>query len=315
MFLIKAKGGLGNRMLSTASGILYALGTEREFVIDWTDGIYANTGTNAYPKMFKGDSYSSLQDITDNVADLNVVPSIWANQLRNSPSEMIARYFPSQHSNPFVYRKLSAPLSAHYKAGDLEVFWAYTSKMGRIKPFLGKSSGSVVKLMREVLKDYFSPCEEVQRELNKTLLGKNNSCLGVHIRYTDLKVPLDGVIKKIKKCIQEQQYSKIFLATDSQYVEEVMKSTFNDVLTSKKRFASDTGQLHTNTPHENKLQDSHAALFDMYALAQCDGLVYSSRSSFSRVSYIVGEFDRYNSFDVDQFNPIVKAKCFIQEYL
>ena len=102
MLLIKAKGGLGNRILSTASAILYAELTNREFQVDWRDGIYAAYGENAYHSLFESHDLPDLAGLNDEM--LNIEPSIWKDKLDLSPSQMIHQYFPLQHSNPFIYR-------------------------------------------------------------------------------------------------------------------------------------------------------------------------------------------------------------------
>ena len=314
MLIIKGKGGLGNRILSAVSGILYAEATGRDYVIDWRDGIYANRPANAYPLLFN----AQIQPpIPDNSTDCLVIPDIWQHHLAESPSQMISRFYPTQHSHPLVYRKLSAPL-CHKEALSnpqvIEVFWAYTSKIGRVKKFLDASKMSYRSLMRETLMSHFTPCESVLNQV-ETLCIDSTATLGVHIRYTDLKVPLHRVLNAIEKRIAAGGYRNIFLATDNLMVEQQVTAGFDNVMTAQKVFADNEQQLHTPSCSDDKLQQSYAALVDMYALSKCAGLIYSSRSTFAKVSQLLGEESYQHMIDIDKFNPIVQGKNLAQEYL
>ncbi|MGH1427538.1 MAG: nodulation protein NodZ [Arenicella sp.] len=318
MLWIKAKGGLGNRMLSVASGILYANATGRTFVIDWRDGVYADKGINAYHRLFKASLKQEpiLDDVGKEIG--KTIPAVWHGKLNMSVSEMISQYFSGEHSNPLIYRKLTAPLSLVENGnGSIEVFWAYTSKLGRIKKFLPKTPRkNSNELLRGVFNSHFIPCDAVEQQLHGSLFFRDNQkVLGVHIRYTDLKVPLERLLKRIRRCMAQGKYEHIFLATDNFTIQEQLKSEFSSVFTFDKRFSVNSGQLHSDQSYDLKEQDSQAALLDMYALAKCDGLVYSSRSSFSRVSRILGEFKVEDTFDIDRYNFRIRLKTFIQEYL
>ena len=51
--LVKGKAGLGNRMLSAMTGVLYAMLSQRNLVVDWSDSTYSDDGQNVFPKLFK----------------------------------------------------------------------------------------------------------------------------------------------------------------------------------------------------------------------------------------------------------------------
>lgn len=50
--VIKGFAGLGNRLRTIASGIEYAQKTNRKVIIDWSDGMFAEEGINAFDKYF-----------------------------------------------------------------------------------------------------------------------------------------------------------------------------------------------------------------------------------------------------------------------
>ena len=45
--IVKGLAGLGNRMLSALTGILYARLSGRRLIIDWRDPTYSSDGSNA----------------------------------------------------------------------------------------------------------------------------------------------------------------------------------------------------------------------------------------------------------------------------
>jgi hypothetical protein len=312
MLLRKAKGGLGNRMLSAASAILYANATKRRWYVDWTDGIYANKPENAYTLMFHNES----RELPPREQEfISTVPARWSGSLDCSPTKLMSQYFPKDHSNPLVYRKMSAPLTAQAVENQLEVFWSYTSKFGRIKAFLPYGRRDRDTEIGKTLKRYFQPCNDIKEQVEALSGRAEGNILGVHIRYTDLKVPIQKVLSLVKTCMASGNFTTLFLATDSEYAERLFKLKFDNVLTNDKRFSNNNRQLHKLEESDQKLDDSYAALVDMMMLARCNALIYCSRSTFSETSRLLGQFDKDQLFDLDRFNFSVRFKRFIQEYL
>jgi len=314
VLLIKVKGGLGNRVLSTASAILYAQLTGRQFQIDWRDGIYAAYGDNAYHHLFESQESCKLSELK--ASSLNIDPVIWKGKLGLSPSEMIHEYFSTQHSNPFIYRKLSVSLSKCQSSNEvIEVCWSYTSKLGRLKRFNCNTKTPISKQFQLVLKNYFRPVKPLSLKLDNFFSNYSGNILGVHIRYTDLRVPLEKLMRTVRKNLENNDFQHIFLATDSKEVEERFVAEFGSVIKLEKQFDQQGGQLHSTEQTKTKLEGAQAALFDLYALSKCDSLVYSSRSSFSRLSALLGDFDSSSLIDIDQYNVKVQIKNWLQEYL
>jgi len=46
----------------------------------------------------------------------------------------------------------------------------------------------------------------------------------------------------------------------------------------------------------------------MYLLAECDALIYSSRSTFGTVALLLSNIPKRNSIDVDRLNPLLAGK-------
>ncbi len=316
MLLIKAKGGLGNRMLSAASAIAYAESTNREWCLDWRDGVYAEYQQNAAPFLFPtlGDQWVCQGALSN----ISAIPDFWRGRLSKSISDVISQDHPGAHSNPLIYRKLSAPFCvANIEVNNrVEVFWSYTSKYGRIQRFLSKEQRRAGRdhVLGHVLRSYFKPSDDVSKAVDEMSLGEIKA-LGVHIRYTDLKIPIEKLIEDVKRHMRKFSYGAIFLASDSQEAENRFKKEFKKVVTYPKRYAQNNTQLHASYGDNCKTEGAKSALIDMFALSKCAGLVYCSRSTFAETSRLIGEFESSRVVDVDRFNLLVRLKRHAQEYL
>lgn len=314
MLIIKAKGGLGNRLLSAASAISYARATNREWCIDWRDGLYAGEHENSIELMFDVPKQDKLYALENNAL---VIPRLWSNRIHWPVRSIISLLFSKQHSNPFVYRKLSAPFQLSAPESTAEIFWSYTSKYGRIKQFLSNEQRTVGRdrILGEVLLTYLKPNKRIIKQADSMLAGKAENTLGVHIRYTDLKVPIASVVKKVKEQLSIFQYHYIYLATDSADAQMQFSREFSNVLVQEKRYSLNNAQLHSVRDYDEKQSDADAALIDLITLSKCKGLVYCSRSTFAETSRLYGDFDKERLVDVDRFNVLVSIKRWLQERL
>jgi len=314
LLIIKAKGGLGNRILSAATAIAYAEATNRDWCVDWRDGLYAPNGVNAISRLFQIHQPINLAEI-DRCA--NVQPQVWAGRIAWPVRAIIAQDYPSQHSNPIVYRKLSARLTSKPSGAEIEIFWSYISKFGRIKPFLCKEQQKMGRdrVLEQVLQNHFAPKKPIIERVEKLIGGIKNEILGVHIRYTDLKVPLEKLIGRVSDEVDKFNYKSIFLATDSAHAEHLFREKFPNVITQDRRYCADNKQLHSVRDYTEKTKDADDALVDMITLSRCKGLVYCSRSTFAETSRLYGGIGRQRLVDVDRYNCAVQFKKRLQEYL
>jgi hypothetical protein len=70
VLLVKGRNGLGNRILSALTGILYARLSGRRLVIDWRDPCYGEGGQNAFHRFFTSPLFGphDLLPASDSVA-------------------------------------------------------------------------------------------------------------------------------------------------------------------------------------------------------------------------------------------------------
>lgn len=313
ILLIKAKGGLGNRMLSAATGLIYADLTGRRPIVDWRDGIYAPLGENAYPRLFD-------TPLTDDPSEIDpqavVTPAVWAGRLDRDPAPLISELDPSKHASPTIYRKYCTDLSRLDAPEPVAVFWCYLPKMPRLARHLAADARFAGQdpdaLFRAYLKRYFTPNVRVRKEVASFMEGLPRPVIGVHIRYTDRKIPLDKVKAALRARLAETPGARIFLATDNGDVQAEMAAEFDNIHYTPKYLPEGGARLHVKATEIDKQFEAENAMIDMWALAACNHLIYSTNSTFSISSALLGGIGPDRRTDVDARNLPVQIKRFFQ---
>lgn len=314
VLLIKAKGGLGNRMLSAITGLVLADLTGRRAFVDWRDGMYVPPGENLYPHLFAADW---MGDIAELDAEADVAPAIWSSRLSEHPVDVIRREFPKQHRDPFLYRRLSIPFNGPDPAARAGVFWSYLPKLQRLAGrlakdprYAGKSLGAITS---DYLARYFQPVAEVTARVDRIFSDVAGPIIGVHIRFTDRKAPLPKILGELERLSKAMPEARVFLATDSEEAQNAVLSRFDNVITIEKALSSSDKALHFSSDHFlDPIEEARNALIDMMALAHCDYLIHSGYSTFSVTAALLGRIPAANQFDVDRFNPKVRIKQYFQ---
>lgn len=308
--VIKAKGGLGNRMLSAITGLVLARLNNRTPFIDWRDGMYVERGVNLYPLLFDAGWMGDVDQFDDAAT---TVPDIWAGRMADHPTDIIHRHFPNQHQDPFLYRKLGIAMNGADPAERVGVFWSYLPKLKRLAGRMARHPAFAGKGIDAVTSDYlashFRPVPEVAAKVDAIFRNVAQATIGVHIRFTDRKAPLPRIIASIEKLARAHPEARIFLATDSAEAEEAVLARFPDVLRIDKALARDGQALHVASGEfADPVEEARNALVDMMALARCNWLVHSSHSTFSVTAALIGRIPRERQVDVDRFNPKVRIK-------
>lgn len=314
--LIKAKGGMGNRMLCTATGILYALAVGRRPIIDWSDGAYADPGVNAFPHFFSDPSCSV------NIPNENgkrVVPSMWSGNLDKSMSWMIHTNDPGKHSSLFIHRKYSIDPARIYYPEDIAVYWSYTERVGRLlrgaaRHAEGIKGESKRHVLRKTLLEHFVLKPSIQEDIERFRSTRwADQVIGVHVRFTDRKIRLDKYEKPLRHMLDRYPNATIFLATDNATILSHFNERYRRVLTTEKWYPPAADCMHQNNSCPDKLRNGMEALIDMSLLAQCSALIYPSYSTFSSISALLSQAAAENIIDVNRWDVNVRLKRFVRE--
>jgi len=120
--LVKGRAGLGNRILSLLTAVLYARLTRRRLLVDWSDDMYSSDGSNSIHDYFSSPLFSRSDEIPETES---VSPAIWRGHLRDSARTMAETYLPRCLGDPMSSRKFSADLSRIDHQEEVLVMWTY----------------------------------------------------------------------------------------------------------------------------------------------------------------------------------------------
>jgi hypothetical protein len=293
----KGTSGMGNRILAACTALLYGDIVGRQVVIDWRDQSYAEPGENAFPKFFDCPSAVAVAALPETDA---IAPKLWAGNLDMPLGKLQPQLDPSDR------QQMSVDISRADYTEDILVFCSYTHKIDRLRNlFVGqyaafKALGNPA-ILRKVLADKMSPVPEIQQAINTfkdQCFGPET--IGVHVRYTDMKIPLEKLLAQVQAVAQRSPHAVIFLATDAEEVVDQFKAQFPRLVTTNKWFPPDGQRLHQNWDHcPNRYQNGVEALTDLWLLSECDRLVFSSKSSFGYVASLLSKAGDRNIFDVE----------------
>lgn len=288
--LIKGRSGLASRMLCVLTGILYARLTRRRLLVDWTDPIYSDDGSNTFHRFFQ----CPLTSPTDSIPITeSVYPGIWRGRLHASAEEMETRYG-TGHA-PDRWRQFSVDLTRLDHQEDVLVLWTFGEEVELLSRYfqgafadLGDASKEAIlrRLLREDLVLHPQIRQQVERFRSDCFRGP---MVGVHVRYSDRRADLWGILEKLRLLSEQERELQLFLATDNIEVKKLLEENYPRVITTPHWYPAAGHRLHGNEACPDRVQDGIDALVDLYLLAECEYLVMDSSSSFSRLANLLRE--------------------------
>lgn len=316
--VVKAKGGMGNRMLCAVTGMVYGELTGRKTVVDWRDWTYSNNRANVFPKFFRCPEVFSESALPTGGT---VRPSIWANKLDWSVAEMIKQYDPDKHSSLLIHRKYSVDVRGIDYDEDVLVFWYYTQRMRALRGHLrhGRSSFAGLndnQVIRKVLREHMPLHDDIQQRIAdfKDRYWQP-PVIGVHIRHTDLRTNLAQYERHLRRILEHVPKACVFLATDNKQVNEDYRKQFKNVIWTQKWFPDEMTSMHQNPGCSDRTANGIEALVDMYLLAECDYLIYAGASTFSAIARLLSNLPADRVIDIQRFSPTIRLKRIIRELI
>ncbi|MGK7946317.1 MAG: nodulation protein NodZ [Microcystaceae cyanobacterium] len=300
MIICKGTSGLGNRILAACTTLLYSRISNRKFLIDWRDDSYSNGQGNSFPTFFDCFSPLYVKEMPPSILNGNsIYPKLWNGNLEQTFGGLRAQL------NMKGYQDMSFDVSQRDYDSDVLVFCAYTHKIRAMNSlFTGEfeylSELETNDILRSILRQIKLKghiYEAIQR-YKETHFGFPT--IGVHVRNTDMKISPEILINKVKTVLSNTQGEKIFLATDAKDTIDLFRDAFGDrVITTEKWFAPNGERLHQNWDQcPDREQNGIEALTDMYLLAECDRLVFSSQSTFGVVASLLSKAEKKHLYDV-----------------
>jgi hypothetical protein len=307
-------------MLSALTASLFAVVSRRRLLVDWRDAIFTGRSDSA-PDLFSQLFVSPLADpLPERIEAASVAPALWRNRLDEQLGVVGRDYDPLFYKKFGSFRHLSISLKQADYPEELLVFWSWREVMRPLRSHLVRRDRRYrgmtnLEILREAANSYLRPSERIQA-LIEQFVGQHFSpkMLGLHVRATDLRAPVDRLIDLATHLVREHSYDGMFCATDNAEVEDRIRRLAPNVVTLTKQFPKGAVPLHYNPDAGDRLETATQALMDMLLLARCQNIVYAGRSSFGYVASLYAENKR-QLVDVDRYNPTICAKRYLQSWI
>jgi len=302
--------GLGDLIFAAITSVAYAKLTGRYVYIDWRFGVYGMPpDENLFEKIFKlkGVDYSSGIPQTDSVN-----PQIWKNSFDRSFDQLRRENNFPEFDRQLALEQYSVDYTKFDHDDEIVVIWDFDHfdhLIGALKERgIIEEPKSTFHAMGQVYNKYFQlqdePSKFIKDRLYKIFSNvENSTLLGVHVRETDESFDCyrpakrRDYFKKVNSFLKkDKRIGHIFLATDNIKVQEQFISKFGKkILFNEKWFDQPGDPLHLSLDHcPDKWENILNALFEIYALSQCDYIIRRRQTSFSRLSQSIGLFDDAN---------------------
>jgi len=308
VLLVKGRAGLGNRILSLLTAVLYARLTRRHLLVDWSDDIYSSDGTNSIHDFFRSHLFSRSDEIPETES---VAPAIWRGHLRDSARTMVWTYLPRCLGDPMSWRKFSADLSRIDHQEEVLVMWTYFPLINEQRRHFRGEFSYLCKLDEEailsrLMRENLDLDPSIQEGVTRTRAGwPARPTVGVHVRHTDKRSRLDAIQARVGKLLAAEPELQVFLSTDNRDVEEEFRRAYPGLLTAPKWYP-DEGQraMHGSPGCPDKKANGVEALTDLYLLAGCDRLILDKSSAFSYVASLLSDQPPERIHDLQRWSAL-----------
>ena len=269
--LVKGTAGLGNRIYAVLSAILYAKLSGRRVAVDWSDGVYASLGTDAFPLLFLSGSVTPLDAVP---RAGSTAPWMWARRLhrtaRQLRRELGVGILPRC---PFVGSLYSVDMADLHHPEQVVVMWSLIPVIAPLRRHLTGEWSDWRRLDEEailarLLHEHLEVHPEVDARVDDIRrTWPDRPRIGVHVRNTDRKTNLARLYRRLDALVAAEPNAVMFLATDAAGIEDDFRRRYPGVLTTPKWFATD-GPLHTlSSQCPDRLEMARASLVEMRVLA------------------------------------------------
>jgi hypothetical protein len=140
--VVKGIAGLGNRMLSVLTGILYARLTGRRLIIDWSDPVYSNDRSNVFHSFFQSPLIRPDHEIP---ATDSVIPDIWRGRLDESVEHLRNQY--GNDKDFWLLTSIDMTQLDYHE--DILVMWTYIDKVELLRRHFKEGLGELSHASRK----------------------------------------------------------------------------------------------------------------------------------------------------------------------
>ena len=296
---------MGNRILSLLTAVLYARVSGRRLLVDWSDSIYSQDGSDVFTRFFDCPSCHPLAELpeTDSLA-----PEFWHGRLDADVAGLEERAVGPDRGllgeRERTRRRLEFRRASTIDVGRLDyteailVLWLVTSRVELMRQahqgvVPGFPTGSADEILRDLARTelVLRPAVEARvEEFAREHLDR--ATVGVHARYSDRRVRLRRILQRVDAMVEADPDLGVFLATDNVDVKRAIERRYPRVITTPHWYPPAGAQPHGHDDCPDRVENGIEALVDLYLLAACDRLVCDAMSSFARVALLLTDAPR-----------------------
>lgn len=306
--LVKGYSGMGNRLCALAEAIVYARLSGRTLLVDWNDSLYSSDGRDVFHRLFESPAAGTVTEIPP---DASVAPAIWSGRLER-PFDRMAE----QCCLPFGLQArslLSIDPEVEYRE-TVAVFYDSTFRSPNLRDHAGSLPHAwrglaEMDLLRAVLRECVRPKARIAARVDELARRSFRApTIGVHVRQSDnmaaimvdkKAVSVSAIEAALARRLSAEPHATIFVATDNRAVQDDFSRRYERVVVHPKWHPGIPGQaIHGHARSPDRLRDAEDVLVDLYLLARCDVLIYSSRSTLGRCAVHLSEQPADRHLDV-----------------
>ena len=298
--LIQPKAGMGMRIEATLTGILFGRLTGRIMFIDWSDPEYSEDKSDIFRKLFSLSNVNYIQGLPN-------IDQAW----HRNGNACRKKSFKKSSILTLWTNQLSENIDCPQK---LLILRGGTQQIEKLRPYFKGAFARFQEMdtdaiFKELLTEHLTLNKDIRKQVDDFKKRYFNGwVLGIHVRYTDRKIPLRLYSKTINTLLNKYPNAKIFLSTDNREITDEYRKKYGDILTTKKWYRSmgNFGRdFHAGCP--DRIQAGIEALIDMYLLAECDAFIYTSHSTFGTLPKAILRTAGKECFDVEDVPSVVSV--------
>ncbi len=297
--VVRASGGLSNRLQAVLGGIAYCLLTGRSLCVDWRDGLYSDDFSNVFPLWFNIDGMdtATCQEVEEAYAQgASLAPPFWQKYLHEA---IAVEYLfdANEHMSPQGRQDscydIESPdaITQDAKASPILVYWGWnlqallTLSTPLREKFPELANLNDQELAHALFVKHIHPTPPVLQHVEDFYRTHfSQQPLGIHIRHSDLQSPLPRMLETLQALHTQDQ--EIFLCTDNERVEKMVQRLYPHCVTRTKTFQGVNIPLHNYVPGISNVEKGFDAVVEMLILARCSQIIHYAPSSFARIAIL-----------------------------
>lgn len=273
--VVKSVWGLANRVYGLLNAVAYAARFNRPLHVDWTDGMYAEAGMNAFPGLF------SLRgvEVLDSMPSLEApYPDICRGRL----AEDCRKIWAARKESIFD----GFPDIDRWHVGPRGVYdgYVYCSRPTYGRPFA--LAARLPLRARTVYSRHVTFSESMQRQLHTHAIRTDPSWIGVHYRCTDQKTlcPLESIAELVVRSGLRNVYWATDRLDSCDVIRRLLPGHRVETTMAIDGLAGSGQPLHLSLAAGQHERHLVSACADLQSLSGCGVIVHKRQSTFGRLA-------------------------------